>query len=352
MTQPAITQSFFGTAGGEPVHLFTLHNNAGTEVRITNYGGIITSIKTPDARGVVADIALGFDKLEPYLQPGPYFGAIIGRFGNRIANSRFELNGNSYSLDANDGVNHLHGGLVGFDKVIWSATTFAQEDAVGLKLFYLSRDGDQGYPGNLQVTVTYTLTNENTLLVEYYAITDKATPVNLTQHSYFNLAGKGDVLQHQLIINADHFTPVGKGLIPLGGSRSVNNTAFDFRELKTIGADIESDDEQLAIAGGYDHNFVLNKNPLNELNFAARATEPSSGRVLEVWTDEPGVQFYSGNFLDGTLSGKGLTYHRRNGFCLETQHFPDAPNQPDFPTTILQPGDEYRTSTAFKFSTV
>jgi aldose 1-epimerase len=352
-TAPGVTQSSFGkTSAGEEVSLFTLTNAAGMEVKVTNFGGIITAIKTVDARGEFADIALGFDELEPYLQDSPYFGALIGRFGNRIAKGRFTLDGKVYQLDINNGVNHLHGGITGFDKVVWSATPFTNETAVGLVLFYVSRDGDQGYPGNLQVRVTYTLTNDNELLVDYHATTDQLTPVNLTQHTYFNLAGAGDILQHRLMINADAFTPIDETQIPSGGSRSVVDTPFDFRVAKAIGEAINQDDEQIKNGLGYDHNFVLNKTHSGELSLAARVVEETSGRVLEVYTQEPGVQFYSGNFLDGSLTGKGNTYTHRSGFCLETQHFPDSPNQPDFPSTLLHPGDEYTSRTIFKFFTL
>ena len=350
--KPSVTQSAFGkTRQGEQAELFVLRNTAGLEVSITNFGGIITAIKTPDAHGHFDDIVLGFNELEPYLQPGPFFGALIGRFGNRIANAQFQLDGTRWQLAANDGPNHLHGGITGFDKVLWQATPVVFDDAAGLTLTLLSPDGDQGYPGNLQVTVNYQLSNDNSLLVDYHATTDRATPVNLTQHSYFNLAGEGDVLQHRLMINADRFTPVNSTLIPVGDLASVAGTPFDFRAPKSIGADINHADQQLDFAGGYDHNFVLNKPEPKSLTLAAHAAEPTSGRVLEVWTEEPGMQLYTGNFLDGSLSGKGKVYAYRSGFCLEAQHFPDAPNQPDFPSTILQPGEEYASKTIFKFLT-
>lgn len=350
---PTVTQSVFGkTHSGEQVELFVLRNTAGMEVSITNFGGIITALKAPDARGNFDDVVLGFDELEPYLEPGPFLGALIGRFGNRLANAQFQLDGKIWQLDANDGSNHLHGGFTGFDKKLWTATPTVTETAAGLTLSLLSEDGDQGYPGNLQVTVRYQLTNDNTLVVEYHAVTDRATPVNLTQHSYFNLAGSGDVLQHQLMINAERYTPITEKLIPTGELASVTDTPFDFRTPKAMGENIEAADQQLAFAGGYDHNYVLNQTQPGELLLAARVTEPVSGRVLEVWTEEPGMQLYSGNFLDGSLTGKGKTYARRTGFCLETQHFPDAPNQPGFASAILRPGEEYRTKTLFKFSTV
>lgn len=350
MPQPAISSSFFGTTpAGEEVTLFTLTNATGMEVCIINFGGVITHIKTADRHGKFADVALGFDELEPYLQSSPYFGALIGRFGNRLAKGRFELDGHTYQLDTNNGENHLHGGVTGFDKVVWEATPFTNDTEVGLKLFYLSRDGDQGYPGNLSVTVTYSLTNENEIRVDYHATTDQATPVNLTQHSYFNLAGQGDILNHELTINADAFTPIDDTQIPIGGSQAVAGTPFDFRAGKKIGLQINEEDEQLRCGLGYDHNFVLNKPAPKQLTLAARASESTTGRVLEVYTEEPGVQFYSGNFLDGSLTGKGKTYAYRTGFCLEPQHFPDSPNQPDFPSTILRPGETYQSRTIFKF---
>lgn len=350
MSKPALATSFFGkTPAGEEITLYTLTNANGMEVGIINFGGIITRIKTADRQGQFADIALGFDELEPYLQASPYLGALIGRFGNRLAKGRFELDGKTYQLETNNGANHLHGGSVGFDKVVWQATPFTADTHVGVKLFYLSRDGDQGYPGNLSVTVTYTLTNEDEILVDYHATTDQATPINLTQHSYFNLAGQGDILQHELMINADAFTPIDDTQIPVGELRSVAGTPFDFRTPKAIGADIQRDDDQLRCGLGYDHNFVLNKAAPKKLTLAARASEATSGRVLEVYTEEPGVQFYSGNFLDGSLSGRGTTFAYRTGFCLEPQHFPDSPNQPDFPSTILRPGETYTSRTIFKF---
>lgn len=350
--KPTISQTHFGTTPrGEDVSLFTLTNAAGMEVKITNFGGVVTAINVPDKKGQFADVALGFDELEPYLQDSPYFGALIGRFGNRIAKGRFELDGQVFELAINNEPNHLHGGVQGFDKVVWSPTTFATETVVGLKLFYLSPNGDQGYPGNVQVMVTYTLTDDNALQVDYHAITDKPTPINLTQHSYFNLAGQGDVLEHQMMINADTFVPIDATSIPLGRLQAVDNTPFDFRRVKAIGADINSDHEQIRFGLGYDHNYVLNKSKPKELSLAAKVVEPVSGRVLEVYTQEPGVQFYSGNFLDGSLTGKGKTYAHRSGFCLEPQHFPDSPNQPDFPSTILRPGEEYSSRTLFKFLT-
>lgn len=350
---PEISQIPFGeTATGEAVSLFILKNTLGAEVKITNFGGIITAVKVADLNGQFADIVLGFDELESYIKGSPYFGALIGRVGNRIASGRFELDGKVYQLAINNGGNHLHGGFVGFDRIVWSPTIFSTDDSVGVKLFYLSPDGDQGYPGNLRVTVTYTFTNQNELQVDYHATTDQSTPVNMTQHSYFNLAGRGDVLQHQLMINADYFTPIDKTQIPLGELRPVTGTPFDFRYPKKIGEQIGCEDLQLENGLGYDHNFVLNKAQPKELSLAAQVVDAGSGRVLEIYTEEPGVQFYSGNFLDGSLTGKDKTYSHRTGFCLEPQHFPDSPNQANFPSIILHPGEEYSSRSVFKFLTV
>lgn len=358
-SQPSgsIAQASFGTTGdGEPVHLYTLTNAHGLEMLVTDYGGIITSLRVPDRAGEFADVVLGFDAFEEYLPNSPYFGALIGRYGNRIAGGRFNLGGETYTLATNNGPNHLHGGLKGFDKVVWRAEPFERADEVGLVLSYTSPDGEEGYPGTLETRVTYTLTDDNEVVVDYHATTDAATPVNLTQHSYFNLAGdgEGDILDHVVMVDADHFTPVDSTLIPTGEVRAVDGTPFDFRTPTPIGARIEEDDTQLRYGRGYDHNFVLNKpdgaTP-DSLTLAARVYEPTSGRVLEIRTTEPGMQFYSGNFLDGTLTGKnGAVYRHRTGFAMETQHFPDSPNQPEFPSTILRPGDEYRTRTIFRFT--
>jgi len=336
------------TAEGEPVDLYTLANARGAEARIATYGGIVVSLKVPDRSGAMGDVVAGFDNLDGYLKPGPYFGAIIGRYGNRIGQGRFFLNGKEYTLAKNNGENHLHGGLRGFDKRVWAAKPLS---AQSLELTYLSKDGEEGYPGNLSVTVTYTLTDANELKIDYSATTDKDTVVNLTNHSYFNLAGEGDILGHEVVIHADRFTPVGKNLIPTGELRSVAGTPFDFRTAKAIGERIEQEDEQLIFGGGYDHNWVLNRTG-SGLESAARVVDPKSGRVLEVLTTEPGLQFYTSNSLDGTLQGKGRTYTRRSAFCMETEHFPDSPNQPGFPSTLLQPGSVYRTTTVYRFSTV
>ncbi len=350
-----VQEKEFGKMPGNiPVSLFTLTNTNNMKVEITNYGGIITSILVPDRKGILGDVVLGFDNLEGYLDKSPYFGCIIGRFGNRIAKGKFILDGKTYSMAVNDGPNHLHGGLKGFDKVVWTPETSEAGDEVGLKLSYLSKDGEEGYPGNLSVIVTYLLTNENDLIIDYLAETDKKTIVNLTNHSYFNLkdAGASSILDHELLIEADRFTPVDNTLIPTGEYRPVENTPFDFRKPAKIGTQFDSDNEQIKIAGGYDHNFIINGQP-GELRVAAKAFESDTGRVLKVLTTEPGVQFYSGNFLDGTITGKnGIVYKHRHAFCLETQHYPDSPNKPNFPSTVLDPGEEYHTTTIFKFSVV
>ena len=347
----SVSKSAFGTTpAGEPVDLYTLTNAAGIEVRVITFGGIITSIRVPDRNGKFDDVALGFNALEPYLRNPPYFGAIIGRYANRIAQGRFTLDGRTYTLAVNNAPNHLHGGIKAFDKVVWKAEPFQNAEAVGLVFTHVSPDGDEGYPGTLRLKVTYTLNNRNELAFDYEATTDKATPVNLTQHTYFNLAGEGngDVLGHLLTIHASRMTPVDSGLIPTGIA-SVDGTPFDFRKPVAIGARIAASDPQIRAGNGYDHNFVLDRQG-NEAVLAARVEEPSSGRVLEISTTEPGIQFYTGNFLDGTLTGKsGRPYQRRSGFALETQHYPDSPNHPDFPSTILKPGETYRSRTVYAF---
>lgn len=350
--QSNITQAGFGTLpDGRRATLYTLVNANGLVVKISDFGGVIAEIHAPDRDGNFADINLGFDNVLPYLEDSPYFGALIGRHGNRIAHGRFMLDGREIQLPVNNGPNHLHGGPEGFHRVFWHVTPFERGDSVGLTLTYRSIDGEQGYPGNLDVRVIYELTGANELWVRFHAITDQVTPVNLTQHAYFNLAGKGAILDHMLMIDADRFTPVDSTLIPTGELRPVAGTPFDFRAPRAIGERIGEADEQLAYGGGYDHNFVLNKHNSGTLcQLAARVVEPLSGRVLEMHTEEPGVQFYSGNFLDGSLTGKGWNYFYRGGFCLEPQHFPDAPNQPGFPSTILRPGDEYSTQSKFVFS--
>ena len=346
-----VQQKSIGTRDGRPVTLFTLTNSHGVEVHAMNYGGIILSIKVPDRKGQLADVVLGHENMEGYIPNPPYFGAIVGRYANRIANGTFTLDGKAYTLPKNDGPNTLHGGSTRtFDKVVWDAEPL--KGKTGVAFSYLSKDGEEGFPGNLKVKVTYTLTNTNELILDYEATTDKATPINVSQHSYFNLAGEGtgDILNHEIMINADRFTPVDKNLIPTGELRSVKGTPFDFTSPTKIGAHIEENYEQLTLGHGYDHNFVLNRKGAG-LVLAARVTEPTSGRVLEVSTTQPGVQFYTGNFLDGTITGKeGHVYKHRYGLCLETQHFPDSPNHPDFPNTILKPGETFKEKTVFKFS--
>ena len=336
------------TPEGQPVELYTLTNAKGSEARILTYGGVVVSLKVPDRSGALGDVVAGFDNLEGYLTPPPYFGALIGRYGNRIGGGQFSLDGMVYHLAKNDGANHLHGGVRGFDKRLWSAKQLSPQS---LELSYLSKDGEEGYPGNLSANVTYTLTDAQELRIDYLATTDKETVVNLTNHSYFNLAGEGDILAHQVMIHADRYTPVDKGLIPTGELKSVAGTPFDFQMAKAIGERIEQKDEQLMFGHGYDHNWVLNRTG-SGLETAAKVTDPKSGRVMEVLTTEPGLQFYTGNFLDGTLKGKGRVYTRRSAFCMETQHFPDSPNKPAFPSTVLKPGETYRTTTVYRFSTI
>ncbi len=352
--QAKISKASFGkTSDGHNVDIFTLTNKRGVEVKITNYGSIITSLKVPDRNGKIDDIVLGFDNLDAYLKGHPYFGALIGRYGNRIAKGRFTLNGREYKLAVNNGENHLHGGIKGFDKVVWTAQPARIRDGVALKLTYISKDGEEGYPGTLRVHVIYRLMNTNELKISYSASTDKDTVINLTSHSYFNLAGQGngDILNQQMLINAARFTPTDAGSIPTGELKSVTGTPFDFTRSTRIGDRINNADEQLKFGNGYDHNFVLNGS-LGKLKQAAIAYDPGSGRSMEIWTTEPGIQFYTGNFLDGTLTGKdGKVYQRRSGFCLETQHFPDSPNQPSFPTTVLRKGELYHSLTIHKFKT-
>lgn len=342
-----VTKASFGVMpDSTKVDLYTLVNHSGITMKVTTYGGRITSLLVPDKNGKSADIVIGFDSLPGYLANNPFFGALIGRYGNRIAKGKFTLDGKEYDLAKNDGPNHLHGGVKGYDKVVWEAEDFKTDSAVGLKLHYLSKDGEEGYPGNLDITVTYTLSDKNTLTFDYAATTDKATPVNLTQHSYFNLAGSGDVKSHELMIAASKYNVVDSTLIPTGELRDAKGTPFDFTAVKPIGKDlVEAGGKPI----GYDHNFILDTKSINDL--AVRVVEPSSGRILEVYTDQPGVQFYSGNFLDGTIKGKGgWVLNQYNGFCLETQHFPDSPNQSAFPSTILKPGEKYHTTSIYKFS--
>jgi aldose 1-epimerase len=346
-------EAFGKSPDGKPVDLYILKNKHGMEVCAMTYGGAVVSIRVPDRKGHFDDVALGFDKADDYTAKVPYFGAIIGRYGNRIGGAKFTLDGKEYTLPKNDGPNSLHGGTKGFDKVVWAAEPFEKPGEVGVIFKHTSPDGDQGYPGDLKVTVTYTLNDNNELIFKYHATTDKPTPVNLTNHTYFNLAGdgKGDILGHELMLNADYFTPVDKTLIPTGKIESVKGTPFDFTKPTAIGARINDKDEQLILGHGYDHNFVIDRKKGEGLALAARVYEPTTGRVMEVYTTEPGIQFYSGNFLDGTLTGKeGHVYKHRYGFCLETQHYPDSPNKPNFPSTILKPGQTYESETMYKFS--
>jgi aldose 1-epimerase len=345
--------SFGKMPDGASVDIYTLTNAHGVEIKALTYGGIIQSLRVPDKAGRFSDVVLGFDGLAGYLAEHPFFGAIIGRYGNRIGKARFTLDGRTYKLAANNGPNHLHGGVRGFDKVLWNAEQAKTGEGPAVAFTRTSPDGEEGYPGNLNVRVTYTLTDKNELIVDYHATTDKATPVNLTQHSYFNLAGQasGTILGHELMLNADRYTPVDDTLIPTGELAPVEGTPFDFRKSTAVGARINQDHPQLEHGLGYDHNWVLNRQG-SGLQLAARVHEPKTGRTLEISTTEPGIQFYAGNFLDGKLTGKEqAVYGHRTGFCLETQHFPDSPNKPQFPSTILEPGAEYRSRTVFTFGT-
>jgi aldose 1-epimerase len=352
MSGPSVTRAPFGAlADGTAVEIFTLTNANGLEIRAVTYGGIIVSLKTKDRAGKLADIVLGYDDVAGYVKQNPYFGTIVGRYGNRIAKGQFTIDGKTYTLAKNNGPNHLHGGIKGFDKVVWKAEPFRKGDTAGVVFSHVSPDGDEGYPGTLTARVTYTLTSDDELRVDYHATTDKPTHVNLTQHTYFNLAGDGarDILGHELMLAADRYTPVDATLIPTGELAPVAGTPFDFRKAQAIGARIGADHEQIRHGLGYDHNFVLNRTG-TELAKLIEVFEPTTGRTLEIATTEPGVQFYTGNFLDGTITGKaGHVYKKRYGFCLETQHFPDSPNKPQFPTTLLRPGQEYRSTTVFAF---
>ncbi|WP_116125332.1 aldose epimerase family protein [Lewinella sp. IMCC34183] len=349
----SVSETAFGSTDEGEVTQYTLENENGMRVSVINYGGIITHIYAPDRDGQLADVLVGFDSLSGYTGDNPYFGALIGRYGNRIAKGQFTLNGETYQLPTNDGPNSLHGGNMGFNRKLWQMRALEESDRVGVELTGTSPDGEMGYPGKLDVTVRYWLDNDNALTLEYEATTDQATPVNLTNHAYFNLAGSGDILGHELTINAAEFTPVDETLIPIGELRDVEGTPFDFQSATPIGDRIDQDNEQLTLGKGYDHNYVLDASG-SGLHEAAFVYEPGSGRTLDVKTTEPGIQFYSGNFLDGTLTGKGdqpIAY--RTGFCLETQHFPDSPNQDseDFPSTILEPGDIYESTTVYTFGT-
>ena len=345
-------QPFGKTPEGGTADLYTLTNRKGMEVAITNYGGIVVQLRVPDRKGTLADVVLGYDDLDGYVHDKAYLGALIGRYGNRIAQGKFTLGGKTYTLPRNNGENTLHGGLKGFNQALWRAKELESKDGPSLQLEYLSKDGEEGFPGNLSVKVIYTLTDENELKIEYSATTDKETVVNLTNHSYFNLAGagNGDILQHQVMLKADKFIPVSESLIPTGELRSVQGTPMDFRTATAVGASIDQDDQQLKYGRGYDHTWVVESGGSKTPTLAASVYEPGTGRVLEVWTTEPGVQFYTGNFLDGAKGKGGKIYQRRYALCLETQHFPDSPNQPNFPSTVLKPGQRYHTVTIYKFS--
>jgi len=353
-----INQRAFGTLpDGRAVDLYTLSNGRGMSAQITNYGGIVTSLQVPDRNGRAEDIVLGFDTLAAYVKDNPLFGALVGRYANRIKGAQIKLDGKTYNLAKNNGPNHIHGGHIGFDKVLWQATPLRRAGAVGVSLRHFSPNGNEGYPGNLMVKVEYTLTDHNELKIDYSAVTDQTTVINFTHHSYFNLAGagEGDILGHLLTINADRFTPIGSDLIPTGEVRSVAGTPLDFRRPVAIGARIKQSDEQLKFGGGYDHNFVLNRSGRLDLRddtptLAARVYEPKSGRSMAVYTTEPGMVLYSGNFLNGVRGKGGKIYNKRFGFCLETAHFPDSPNHANFPTTILKPRQNYRQTTLYRFS--
>jgi aldose 1-epimerase len=342
-TMITINKTVFGQIEGNDIDLYTISGNNMT-VKITNFGGIVTSISVPDREGKMEDVVLGFDSLKGYTKEHPYFGCLVGRYANRIASGKFELDGKSYQLAANNGENHLHGGIQGFDKKIWLAEEYRNGDEAGIELTSTSPDGEEGYPGELKVRVIYSLTPDHELKIQYFAETSKATPINLTHHGYFNLkaAGNGNILDHELMINADQFTVVNEQLIPTGEQKDVTGTPMDFRQAKPVGRDMAQVD------GGYDHNFVLSNN--GKFALVAILKNSSSGRIMEVYTDQPGIQFYGGNFLDGTLTGKnGKVYNKHYGLCLETQHFPDSPNQPGFPNTILRPGEVFESVTIYKF---
>lgn len=339
---------FDTTINNKTVKLYDLKNNNGMLVQITNYGGRIASVWVPDSSGNFADVVTGYDSIEGFLKDSKFFGALIGRYGNRIAKGKFTLNGKEYTLALNNFPNSLHGGRIGYDHVVWDVEKNSEDTLV---LTYFSPAGEENYPGNLSVKVTYSLNDSNDLRIDYHAVTDSATVINLTNHVYFNLAGhnSGDILNHILMINADGFTPVDSTLIPTGEIRNVAGTPFDFNTPTAIGARINADDQQIKFGMGYDHNWVLNKDS-NEMSLAARVEEPVSGRILEVYTTEPGMQVYTGNFMDGSMGKKEASYKFRNAFCLETQHFPDSPNQVNFPSTVLNPGEEYTSSTIYRFS--
>ncbi len=356
LTKTNIMKKSFGKLkNGQEIDLYSLENKNGLKTEIINFGARQVSLLVPDKNENFKDILLGFDKISDYENENPYFSAIIGRYGNRIGKGKFSIDGKEFSLACNNDENHLHGGVKGFDSVVWDFVSSEEnENGASIKFSYLSKDGEEGYPGNLKVFVTYTLSNDDELIISYKATTDKKTICNLTQHNYHNLSGhdSGKILSHQLMINADNFTPIDKGLIPTGEIKPVKGTNFDFTKPTAIGERVNNKSEQLVFGKGYDHNFVLNKNGKEgKMTLAASVFDPKSGRVMDVFTEEPGVQFYSGNFLDGTNVGKdGTVYNQRNAFCLETQHYPDSPNKPNFPTVILNPGEEYSTKTIYKFS--
>lgn len=349
-----LPKQYFGNVGGREIALYTLKNKAGMQVKISNFGGIVQAISVKDRNGKFDDVALGFEQLEPYAAKTntSYFGALVGRYANRIARGTFKLDGQTHHIPTNDGVNMLHGGTVGFNRRVWDAKDVSSSDGPALELHYLSPNGEMGFPGNLDVTVRYTLDSKNGLHIDYYAKTDKDTVLNLTNHSYFNLSGAGSatVLTHKVMLDADRFTPVNANLIPTGKLENVEGTPFDLRKPIDIGARIGARSEQLRLGHGFDHNFVLN-HPGDLNKMAARVEEPRSGRVLEVYTTQPGIQFYTGNFLNGKIVGVGGAYRHRSAICLETQHFPDSPNQPNFPTTVLHPGEEFHQTTIYRFST-
>jgi aldose 1-epimerase len=351
-TRGVTKQTWGKTAAGEAVDLYTLTNAKGASVQIATLGGTVVSVTVPDKTGALGNVVLGFDSLDGYLGPHPFFGVIVGRYGNRIGQGRFTLDGKTYTLAKNNGENSLHGGIKGFDKYVWKARDVTSPDGLAVELTHVSPDGDEGFPGTLSATVRYTWTDANGLRIDYTATTDKPTVLNLTNHSYFNLSagGASTVLDHTLQLNADKFTPVDKGLIPTGELRPVTGTPFDFTKARRIGELIDKDDEQIKFGGGYDHNFVFSRPADGSMRPAGRVTEPTSGRIMDVATTEPGVQFYTGNFLDGSIKGRGSKpYIKRSGLCLETQHYPDSPNKPAFPSVVLKPGQTYKTSTQYTF---